>query len=93
MKWAVMAILMILLAGFFHMMFIMFDNIYYNPDNGIFHQLPESFNGSLNNSNQHKLYNDTLVFREAFGWGRVICLILIPGLIIIEAIDRPKEAR
>lgn len=93
MKWAVMAILMVLLAGVFHVLFIVFDNVYYNDDNGIFKLLPDALNGSLNSSNQQSLYNQTNIFREAFSWGRVICLILVPGLIIIEAVDRPREYR
>jgi hypothetical protein len=92
-KWAVMAILMVLLAGVFHVLFIVFDNVYYNDDNGVFHLLPESLNGSLSHSGQMHAYNQTKMFREAFGWGRVICLILVPGLIVIEALDRPKESR
>jgi hypothetical protein len=78
MRFVVIAFIMVLLAGFFHITFIMFDNVWYNDDNGVFKILPEAFNDSMNPVTRNSSWNTTKVLREAFGWGRVICIGLVP---------------
>jgi len=80
---------MVGLAGFFHVMFIMYDNMYYNDDSGFFTILPEKMNESMSSDRANDSWNQTIKLREAFGWGRVITIIMIPVCIALEAIDRP----
>ena len=90
MRFVILAFVMILLAGFFHVMFIMFDNVWYNDDNVIFHVLPEKFNNSLGDATKNSSWNTTVMLRDAFGLGRVICIILVPACFVLEAIDKPR---
>lgn len=85
MKYAVLAILMIILAGTFHILFIMFDNAYNNPDTGAFTKLTEVMNKTLNDEYRDRTYNNTLMYKEFFGIGRVITIALAPVLFAIEA--------
>lgn len=90
MRFAVLAIIMVLFAGFFHIMFIMFDNVWYNDDNGVFKILPEKMNNSMSSETANESWNKTGMLRDAFGMGRVICIILVPVCICLEAVDKPR---
>ncbi len=35
-------------------------------------------------------YNQTIVYKDAFGLGRVICIVLVPIFIGLEAVDKPR---
>ena len=90
MRFVIVAFVMVLLAGFFHVTFIMFDNVWYNSDNGVFHVLPEKFNDTLDAETKNSSWNTTKVLKEAFGLGRVICICLVPLCLVLEAIDKPR---
>jgi len=66
----VACITLVCLAGIFHMLFIMFDYAYYNPDSGAFIMLPEVMNETMTPEYQNITYNQTIMYREAFGMGR-----------------------
>jgi len=90
MRFVVLAIILVMIAGFFHIMFIMFDNIYYNDDNGIFTLIPEHFNNSMHSDTANDSWNTTGMLRDVFGWGRIICIGLVIGCITLEAVDKPR---
>lgn len=90
MRFVILAIILVLLAGFFHIMFIMYDNFYYNDDTGLFNVLPEKLNSSLNEDTRNDSWNRTQMLRSAFGLGRVICIVMVPVCIVLQAIDRPR---
>jgi len=90
MRFVIIAVALILLAGFFHIMFIMFDNIWYNDTNGVFTIIPETLNNTLSNETKNSSWNTTQVLRSAFGLGRVICIGLCIGCLVLEAIDKPR---
>jgi len=89
-RFVILAVALVLLAGFFHIMFIMFDNVWYNSDNGVFHVIPEKLNDTLSNDTKNSAWNTTGVLRQAFGLGRVICIGLCIGCLVLEAIDKPR---
>lgn len=84
---ALAAITLVILTGFFHIMFIMFDYAYYNPDNGVFTILPEKMNETMNPIYQNITWNQTMMFREAFGVGRFVTLALGVVMFVIGAMD------
>jgi len=90
MRFVILAFALVLLAGFFHVMFIMFDNVWYNEETGVIPTLAEKLNNSLSDETRNNSWNTTGVLRDAFGLGRVICIVLVPVCIAIEAVDKPK---
>ena len=88
MKYAVLAIVMVFMAGIFHVMFIMFDYGFNDPDVGAFRKLPEIMNDSLSPTYQNWTYNQSMLARQFFGVGRFICIALCPILFVIEAVTR-----
>ena len=90
MRFVIVAIIMVLMAGFFHVMFIMFDNVWYDDDGGVFQVLPEKFNNSMDSETRNSSWNTTVMLRDAFGWGRVICIILVSVCFVLEAVDKPR---
>ncbi|MBE3095348.1 MAG: hypothetical protein IMZ52_09990 [Actinobacteria bacterium] len=93
MKFPILIIMMVILAAVFHMLFIMFDNIYYNDQNGIFKLLPDAMNESMDASHRATVNNQSKMFRDAFGIGRVACLALIPAVVAIQLLDKPKQGQ
>jgi hypothetical protein len=91
MKFLVLIIILVLLAGVFHMLFIMFNNVYYNNQNGIFKLLPDALNSSMDQEHINTTSNQTQMLRDAFGIGRVVCIGLVPIAVAIMALDRPKD--
>jgi len=89
-RFVIVAVAMILLAGFFHIMFIMFDNVWYNSDNGVFTVIPEKLNDTLSDETRNSSWNTTQVLRSVFGLGRVICIGLCIGCLVLEAVDKPR---
>ena len=67
---AVFTIMFVCIAAIFHFMFIMFDYAYYNPDSGALIKMTEAFNETLSTKYQNDLWNQTVMLREAFGYGR-----------------------
>ena len=89
-RFVVLAIMLALLAGFFHVMFIMFDNAWYSESSGAIPKIADVFNDTLSSDNRNSTWNQTVMFRDAFGIGRVICIVLVPVCIGMEAIDKPR---
>ena len=79
----VACVTLVCLAGIFHMLFIMFDYAYYNPDSGVFIKLPKVMNNTMTPEYQNITHNQSVMFRQAFGMGRfaVIGLCLVTFLI------------
>lgn len=90
MRYAVLVMLLVLLAGFFHIMFIMFDNMYYNETSGVIPKMSSVFNNTLDSDTRNNTWNRTVMLRDAFGIGRVVCIILVPVAIAIQAVEKPK---
>ena len=84
MKFAVIAVVMVVMAGVFHMMFIMFDYGFFNPDTGGFVQLSDKLNESMLPEYRNQAYNQSQLFKWFFGMGRVICIVLCPVFGMVE---------
>lgn len=87
-KFFILAVIMVLLAGIFHMVFIVFDYGFHNSESGAFNLLRENLNNSMDSDWRNKTYNNSLMLREAFGYGRVICIILCPACFVIGVFKR-----
>jgi hypothetical protein len=90
MRFVIFAFLLVLLAGFFHIMFIMYDSVWYDADTGIIPRLADKLNNSLTGDTKNNSWNTTKMLRDAFGMGRVICIILVPACLVLEAFDKPR---
>ena len=88
MKFVVLAIGMVVIAGIFHMLFIMFDYGYNNPDTGAFSRMVEELNETMSPYYRNWMWNNTLMYREFFGIGRFICMALCPILIGVEIFSK-----
>lgn len=85
----VMAIILVVLAGIFHMIFIAFDYAFFEPDVGVINQLREGLNSSLNETLiKPQMQAHYAMYRQAFGIGRVICLVLIPVAFVIQMLSK-----
>lgn len=82
----IFVIVMVLMAGIFHMLFIGFDYVFHNDDSGAFTILDSSVNDTITNETfRSSTENNTNMFRELFGYGRIICIAIIPVAFIINA--------
>lgn len=90
MKFVILAVVMVLMAGVLHMVFIGFDYAFFNPDSGGLLQLSDKLNDSLNVETRNRAWNQSQMFRQGFGIGRVICLALVPVLVGIEVFSKPR---
>jgi len=88
--YVVFVIMMVLLAGIFHFLFIGFDYVFHNSDSGAFVLLSDAVNDSLNAETRNDTQNTSDMLRAAFGISRVICIGLIPISFIIYAIQKPR---
>ena len=84
----VFGVMMVMFAGIFHIMFIMYDYGFNNPDSGAFTQLRERLNESMNGSWQTDAYNKSVQLQQFFGIGRVICIGLAPVMFVIAVAGR-----
>jgi len=90
MKFVIIAIIMVLIAGILHMVFIGFDYGFHNPDSGMLPQLREKLNDSMLPEYRNKAYNNSQMMREAFGIGRVICIGLAIAIAPLELFKKPR---
>ena len=90
MKYAILAAVTILICGMCHMMFIMYDYALFHPDSGGLSMITEKMNNSLNAEYRNRTYNQTVMLRDGFGWGRIICIGLAPVLLAVEAFKRTR---
>ena len=84
---AVLSVTCLLLFFVFHVIFIVFDYAYYNPDSGAFIQLTETMNETLNPEYRNITYNQSVMFRQAFGIGRFVILGLCLTFFVIGVVD------
>ena len=92
MKYVVLAILLVCLAGVFHILFIMFDYGFNNPVSGAFTKLQENFNETVENDpNWTGWYDDHQNFYlQFFGIGRFCLIGLALVFFAVEAISRSR---
>lgn len=82
-----MTIAFVLIALVFHGLFIMYDYAYYNPDSGGLLKVAEVFNETLNDEYRNLTWNQTMMFRQAFGMGRFIVMGLSLLFLVISVLD------
>jgi len=81
---------MILMAGIFHVLFIMFDYAFHDPDEGAFMKLRDVANETISNETWKERTLDTSNnLRQFFGIARVICIILCPVMFLIAVVRKP----
>lgn len=88
--YVVAIIMMVLFTGIFHMLFIMFDYGFHNPDSGAMTQLGEKFNETLSPSMASSRYNNTKMLRQSFGISRFICIGSIPVICVVAILRRQR---
>jgi len=92
MKFVVLAIFMVLFFGVFHMVFIVFDYAYNDPDAGAFSLLQDSFNETVEDTDRQDWYNDHQNFYlEFFGIARFGFLALAIIFFIAAAVSKYNE--
>jgi len=72
MKFAVIIVAFVILAGTFHIMFTLFDYFYYDNETGVIPRMADILNNSLDTPTQNNAWNNTLMLRQAFGIGRFL---------------------
>lgn len=87
----VLAVLMVIFAGIFHIMFIMFDYAFHNDDSGAFSQLSDRLNETMNPTWQNLSYNNSKRLTQFFGLGRIICIGLAPAMFIIAVVSNKRQ--
>ena len=90
MKFIVLAVVLVLMAGMLHMMFMMYDYAFFDDAEGGLTKLQETLNNSLNSEYRNSTYNTSVMLKNGFGWGRIICIGLVPLCFAIEAFNRSK---
>lgn len=90
MKYAILAVAFVILAGSFHIMFTMYDYLYYNDTTGVFHVIPEILNETMLPEYQNSSWNASQVLYEAFGIGRFVWFGVAMCCIAVEAIKHPR---
>lgn len=90
MKLAVVGVAFVLIAGLLHILFVMYDYAYNDPNDGAFIKLRESLNGSMNWEMRNKTYNNSRVVVQMFGIGRFLILAMAVVCFAIEAFSRQR---
>jgi hypothetical protein len=84
----IFAVIMVLMAGIFHLMFIMFDYSFHNSESGAMWKLSDVVNESLEGDFASSTHNTSEMLRQSFGYGRVICIGIIPVAFAVNAFKR-----
>lgn len=90
MKFAVLGIMLVLITGLLHIMFIMFDYGFNDSDRGAFVKLSEKMNNTLDSDTQQSTYEKATELQEFFGIGRFITLGLGLVMFAVEVLNKPK---
>lgn len=90
-NFAILVVVMVLMAGIFHLLFIGFDYAFHDEDEGAFTKLAEAANKSMNWEYRNRSENTSNFLKDAFGLCRVICIGLIPVAFVIRATQKPGE--
>ena len=90
-KFAVLIVAMVLMTGIFHMIFIMYDWGFHNPDSGVFTILDEHANDTITNETFKNSYdNNTNMFQDFFGYGRFF-LLAVTVIVCVVGITRKSS--
>ena len=73
-KFAVAAVVCVLFAGMFHMIFIMFDYAFWDDEDGAFYKLSDKLNDSMDDTHRQTAFEQGQMFKQGFGICRVICI-------------------
>lgn len=91
MKFALAAIILVLVAGIFHMVFTVVDYGYNNPDTGAFTRAHDIIRDNMKTPYYQNWLDDQQTFQlQFFGLGRFIILVMAIVLFAVEALTRPK---
>ena len=86
MKFALIAVTLVLFVFIFHSLFVLFDYGFNNPDSGAFTMLEEKLEDRMPMSYRNK--NDELI--QFFGVGRFVVLAVALACFALEIIDRKR---
>lgn len=92
-RFAIIAIVMIVLAGFFHVMFVIMDYGYNNPETGAFRRVQNALNDTLSDSYASWVNNGTMKMRQFFGIGRVVVVGVCILACSLEILERRRETQ
>jgi len=90
MKYAILAVAFVMLAGTFHMMFIMYDYLYYDNDQGVFNIIADIFNDTMLPEYSANAWNQTQMLYQAFGIGRFVWMGVALLCFAVEVVKRPQ---
>lgn len=91
MKFLIIGMFLVLMAGFFHIQFIMYDYAFNDPTHGAFTKMQETLNESLSPQYQSWVNNHTVELKQFFGVGRVVIIGLCLGCFGIEVFDHFRK--
>lgn len=89
-KFAILGIFMAVIFGFFHIMFIMMDYGFNDPEKGAFVRVQNVLNDTLSSKYQNWTNNGTVMMRQFFGVGRVVILGVIIVCFTMEIMESRK---
>jgi hypothetical protein len=90
-KFAIAAVMCVLFAGMFHMIFIMYDYAFWHDEDGAFYKLSDRLNESLDATRQQDAFEQGQMFRQGFGICRVICIGMCIVFLIAAGLSRTPE--
>lgn len=90
-RYAILAIVMVMLAGIFHILFIMFDYGYNNPDTGAFTRLESMMNETLTGDYQQSAFDNNNMMRQFFGIGRFIILAICAIAFVVGVLGTRQQ--
>jgi len=74
-------------AGLFHILFVMFDYSFNNPDTGAFTRLGEIANESLTGDHRTQYNDNSVMLGQFFGLGRIILIGVCLIFLAVGALD------
>jgi len=89
-KFAMAAIICVLMAGLFHMIFIMYDYAFWDDEDGAFFKLSDKLNESMDVAHQQAAYDQGVMFRQGFGICRVLCIGMCIVFFVAAALNRQQ---
>ena len=90
-KFAMAAIICVLMAGTFHMIFIMFDYAFWDDEHGAFYKLSDSLNESMDATHQQDAFKQGQMFKQGFGICRVICIGMCIVFLVAAGLSSKQE--
>jgi len=90
MKYALLIVVMVLMVGMFHMLFIMVDYVFIGDEHGAFPIMQDKLNDTWNIQTKNSVQNMSVMLKQFFGIGRVVIIVLIPVACVLMAVRKPK---